>query len=41
MIVLLRESDYDDWLDAPAERSMDFMRPCPPEGLVAVPEASR
>jgi putative SOS response-associated peptidase YedK len=38
MIVLLREDDYDAWLDAPAERSMDFMRQCPPEELVAVGE---
>ena len=38
MIVLLREDDYDSWLDAPPERSMDFMRACPPEDLVAVGE---
>jgi len=37
MIVLLREDDYDAWLEAPAERSMEFMRQCPPEDLVAVP----
>ena len=39
MIVLLREEDFDAWLDAPAERSMEFMRPCPPADLVAVGEA--
>jgi putative SOS response-associated peptidase YedK len=38
MIVLLREDDFDAWLDAPAERSMDFMRQCPPEDLAAVGE---
>lgn len=35
MIVILREEDYDAWLDAPADRSMEFMRQCPPEELVA------
>lgn len=38
MIVLLDEADYDAWLDAPPEHSMEFMRQCPPERLVAVPE---
>ena len=38
MIVLLREDDFDAWLDAPAGRSMDFMRPCPPEDLIATGE---
>ncbi|MFC5498117.1 hypothetical protein ACFPOE_11275 [Caenimonas terrae] len=38
MIVLLREDDFDAWLDAPVERSMEFMRQCPPEDLVAVGE---
>jgi putative SOS response-associated peptidase YedK len=33
MIVVLREEDYDAWLDAPAERSMDFMRQWAPEHL--------
>ena len=33
MIVLLRDDDYDAWLDAPASRSMDFMRPSAPENL--------
>ena len=35
-IVVLREEDYDAWLAAPAERSMDFMRQCRPEDLIAV-----
>ena len=38
MIVLLREEDFDAWLDAPPERSMEFMRACPPEDLVATGE---
>lgn len=38
MIVILREEDYDAWLDAPAARSMDFMRQCPPQDLIAVGE---
>jgi putative SOS response-associated peptidase YedK len=36
MIVILREEDYDAWLDAPAQRSMDFMRQCAPEDLMSV-----
>jgi putative SOS response-associated peptidase YedK len=35
MIVVLPEEDYDAWLDSPAERSLEFMRQCPPENLVA------
>jgi putative SOS response-associated peptidase YedK len=35
MIVLLREADYDAWLDAPAQRSMDFMRQCAPEVMTS------
>ena len=33
MIVLLREVDYDAWLDAAAQHSMDFMRLSAPETL--------
>ena len=46
MIVLLREDDYDAWLDASAQHSMDFMRLSAPESLNAgadvraVPEKS-
>ena len=36
MIVLLREEDFDAWLDAPPELSMEFMRAGPPGDLVAV-----
>ena len=35
MIVLLRQEDFDAWLDAPPQRSMEFMRACPPEDLIA------
>ena len=38
MIVILREEDFDAWLDASAQKSMDFMRQCAPKGLVAVGE---
>jgi putative SOS response-associated peptidase YedK len=34
MVVVLREEDYDAWLDAPAQRSMEFMRQCPPEEMI-------
>jgi putative SOS response-associated peptidase YedK len=35
MVVILRPDDYDAWLTAPQDRSMDFMRQCPPADLVA------
>lgn len=35
MVVILRPEDYDAWLTAPPERSMEFMRPCPPHELAA------
>jgi putative SOS response-associated peptidase YedK len=38
MVVILGEGDYDAWLDALPERSMDFMRPCPPRDMVALAE---
>jgi putative SOS response-associated peptidase YedK len=34
MVVLLRPEDYGAWLNAPAEKTMDFMRQCPPSDLV-------
>ena len=37
MIVILREEDFDAWLDAPADRSMEFMRQCEPKVLLPVP----
>jgi putative SOS response-associated peptidase YedK len=38
MVVILSENQSDAWLDAPPEHSMDFMRPCPPNDMVALPE---
>jgi putative SOS response-associated peptidase YedK len=35
MVVILRPEDYEAWLTAAPERSMDFMRQCPPADLVA------
>lgn len=35
MVVILRPEDYDAWLTAPPERSMEFMRQCPPADLAA------
>jgi putative SOS response-associated peptidase YedK len=35
MVVVMVEDQYDEWLKAPAGRSMDFMRQYPPEALVA------
>ena len=34
MVVILREEDFGDWLDAPADESREFMRQCPPADLV-------
>ncbi|HSH91487.1 MAG TPA: SOS response-associated peptidase family protein [Ramlibacter sp.] len=36
MVVVLREADFDAWLQAPAERTHEFMRQCPPADLVAL-----
>jgi putative SOS response-associated peptidase YedK len=41
MVVVLPLAAYDDWLDAPVERIMDFMHPYPAERLVATAEAAR
>ena len=38
MVVILPDDAIDAWLDAPVERSMDFMRQFPAERLVATPE---
>lgn len=35
MVVILAEEDFDDWLDAPMDRSMEFMRQCAPQDFVA------
>ncbi|SEB26356.1 SOS response-associated peptidase [Variovorax sp. YR216] len=38
MVVILPPSRYNDWLDAPAEHSMEFIRQFPAEQLVMTPE---
>ena len=35
MVVILPPERYQDWLEAPAERSMEFIRSCPAESLKA------
>ncbi|MFN4350952.1 MAG: SOS response-associated peptidase [Hylemonella sp.] len=35
MVVILPESQYDDWLNASADESMDFMRAFPAEAMLA------
>ena len=37
IIVILPESRYADWLDAPPEQTMDFIRHFPADNLVATP----
>jgi len=39
MVVILPEAQYEEWLDAPAERSMNFMNQYPAERLVMTPES--
>jgi len=41
MVVILAEDQFDDWLKAPAGKSMDFMRQYPAERLVANGEPGR
>lgn len=38
MVVILNEDAYAAWLDAPAEKSLDFIRHYPAEQLLAEPE---
>ncbi len=38
MVVILPEAQYAEWLDAPAERSKEFMTQYPAERLVVTPE---
>jgi putative SOS response-associated peptidase YedK len=38
MVVILHPQDHGAWLAAPPERSMEFMRLCPPADLVAAPQ---
>lgn len=35
MVVALRVDQYEDWLVAPADSSMAFLKPCPAEDLMA------
>lgn len=41
MVVILREDQYDEWLDAPAVRSMEFMRQFPAHMLMATADPER
>lgn len=41
MVVILAEDQYDEWLQAPAGKSMDFMRQYPAQRLVANGEPGR
>ena len=38
MVVILPDDTIDAWLDAPVERSFDFIRQFPTDRLVAKPE---
>lgn len=40
MVVILPPERYQDWLDAPAQHSMEFMRPIAAEALQAISSAS-
>ena len=41
MVVILHEDQYDEWLDAPASRSLEFMRQFPANLLMATDEPER
>jgi putative SOS response-associated peptidase YedK len=41
MVVILRDDQYDEWLDAPAARSMAFMQQFPAQLLMATAEPDR
>lgn len=41
MVVILPEDQYDDWLGAPAARSMDFIRQYPAQLLMATADPDR
>ena len=38
MVVILNEDAYGEWLDAPADRSAEFLKPYPAGRLVAIGE---
>ena len=41
MVVILHEHQYDEWLKAPAAKSMDFMRQYPAHLLISTPDPDR
>ena len=41
MVVILPDNAIEAWLDAPVDRSMDFMRQFPAERLVVTPEPAQ
>ena len=38
ILAILPAAQYAEWLDAPPERSLDFLRPYPAALMVATPE---
>ena len=41
MVVILPAAQYEEWLDAPPARSMEFLRQYAAEQLLATPESVR
>lgn len=41
MVAILDEADYDTWLEAPAERARQLLKPFPADRLQAVPDPRR
>lgn len=41
MVVILRDDQYDEWLDVPADRAMAFMQQYPAQLLMETPEPQR
>jgi putative SOS response-associated peptidase YedK len=41
MVVILHEHQYDEWLNAPSTKSMEFMRQYPAHLLIATPDPER
>jgi putative SOS response-associated peptidase YedK len=41
MVVILHEHQYDEWLKAPAAKSMEFMRQYPAHLLFSTPDPDR
>jgi putative SOS response-associated peptidase YedK len=40
-MLIFHPDQYDEWLDAPAARSMEFMRQYPAHMLISTPEPDR